>query len=90
MESQQLSSLPHDLGPFSRSRGGSVSRPLVWLHDLDGLAKSSDWPTVSDMLRSFMAFRAGRVLMFAMWLWLGWHLFIRHWEFFLKSPPPGA
>lgn len=55
-----------------------------------GLAKGTEWPTVSDMLRSFMAFRAGRVLMFAMWLWLGWHLFIRHWEFFLQSPPPGG
>ncbi len=36
-----------------------------------GLARSADWPTVSDMLRSFMAFPIGRMLSFAMWLWLG-------------------
>lgn len=51
-----------------------------------GLARGTEWPTVSDMLRSFMAIPVTRVLMFAMWLWLGWHLFIRHWEFFLRTP----
>jgi len=62
---------------------------LVFVWEGIGLARGTEWPTVSDMLRSFMAFWAGRVLVFAMWLWLGWHLFIRHWEFFLQSPPPG-
>jgi hypothetical protein len=51
-----------------------------------GLARGTDWPTVSDMLRSFMQFPVGRVLLLGMWMWLGWHLFIRHWEFFLRSP----
>jgi hypothetical protein len=50
-----------------------------------GLARGEDWPTVSDMLRSFMVYPVGRGLLFAMWLWVGWHLFIRHWEFFLRS-----
>jgi Family of unknown function (DUF6186) len=51
-----------------------------------GLTRGSDWPTVSDMVRSLMAFWPTRVFLFAMWLWLGWHLFIRHWEFFLRPP----
>jgi hypothetical protein len=62
-----------------------VAVAFVW--EGIGLARGTEWPTVSDMLRSFMSFWAGRVLVFAMWLWLGWHLFIRHWEFFLR---PGA
>ena len=51
-----------------------------------GLTRGSDWPTISDMVRSLMASWATRVLLFALWLWLGWHLFIRHWEFFLRPP----
>jgi hypothetical protein len=58
---------------------------LLFLWEGIGLARGSDWPTVSDMLRSFMQFAVLRVLLFAMWLWLGWHLFIRHWEFFLRT-----
>jgi hypothetical protein len=27
----------------------------------------------------------GRVLLFALWLWLGWHLFVRGWSFFLRD-----
>jgi hypothetical protein len=50
-----------------------------------GLARGTDWPTVSDMLRSLMAPAVGRVFLLAMWMWLGWHLFIRHWEFFLRG-----
>jgi len=23
-------------------------------------------------------------VLFALWLWVGWHLFIRGWEFFLQ------
>ncbi|MBI3649363.1 MAG: hypothetical protein HY240_11545 [Actinobacteria bacterium] len=51
-----------------------------------GLSRGADWPTMSDMLRAFMAPAAGRICLFAMWLWLGWHLFVRHWELFLRSP----
>jgi hypothetical protein len=27
----------------------------------------------------------GRFILFGLWLWLGWHLFIRGWAFFLRS-----
>ena len=42
-----------------------------------GIALGSDWPTMSDMLRAFSRLPAGRIVLFAMWLWLGWHLFVR-------------
>ncbi len=56
---------------------------LVW----QGLALVSgpEWPTMSDFFRAIMATAPGRFLVFAVWLWLGWHLFIRGWGFFLRS-----
>jgi len=49
-----------------------------------GLALGPPWPTMSSMLRAFMHPFAGRAVLFGMWLWLGWHLFIRGWSFFLR------
>lgn len=50
-----------------------------------GLARVGDgWPTISDMLRTVNRSTAGRWLLFALWLWLGWHLFVRGWQFFLR------
>jgi len=49
-----------------------------------GLARDG-WPTMSDMIRAFTRPIPGRVVLFGMWLWLGWHVFIRGWEFFLRS-----
>src|SRR5262249_40203945 len=43
------------------------------------------WPTVSDLLRSLTKPVAGRWTFFALWLWMGWHFFIRGWEFFLRG-----
>jgi len=40
-------------------------------------------PSMSAMLRAFMQPVAGRVLLFGLWLWIGWHLFVRGWTFFL-------
>jgi hypothetical protein len=51
-----------------------------------GIALARDgWPTMSDMLRAFTRPLAGRVVLFGMWLWLGWHVFIRGWDLFLRS-----
>ena len=50
-----------------------------------GLARGPEWPTVSDFFRSFMTVPVGRAVLFGLWLWLGWHLFIRGWSFFLRS-----
>jgi hypothetical protein len=49
------------------------------------LALGPPWPTMSSMLRAFMRPPAGRIVLFGVWLWLGWHLFIRGWSFFLRS-----
>lgn len=50
-----------------------------------GMAASSGWPTMSDMLRALTKPILGRWVLFGLWLWLGWHLFIRGWEFFMRS-----
>ena len=49
------------------------------------LANNPQWPTLSDLFRSFMHPVAGRWVLFGLWLWLGWHLFIRGWQFFLRA-----
>jgi hypothetical protein len=51
------------------------------------------WPTVSDLFRSGTRPVYGRWIVFALWLWAGWHFFIRGWEFFLRgkgAEAPGA
>jgi Family of unknown function (DUF6256)/Family of unknown function (DUF6186) len=54
-----------------------------------GLTRNRDgWYTISDLIRVVTATRVGRWLLFAGWLWLGWHLFVRGWRFFLESLPP--
>jgi len=58
-------------------RGGDDSFLLA-------LASGTPWPTMSSMLRAFMRPVAGRAVLFGLWLWLGWHLFIRGWSFFLR------
>ncbi len=37
-----------------------------------------DFPTVGDLLRFCLRPRGGRYVMFAGWLWLGWHFLIRY------------
>jgi hypothetical protein len=49
------------------------------LHPHDG------WPALSDVIRAVMRYPAGRMVMFALWLWAGWHLFVRGWHFFLRA-----
>jgi hypothetical protein len=34
-------------------------------------------PTLADLVRVLLEPRAGRWFLFAGWLWLGWHLFVR-------------
>lgn len=49
------------------------------------LVNGPEWPTLSSMFRDFMRPVAGRFVLFGLWLWLGWHLFVRGWGFFLRS-----
>jgi len=43
------------------------------------------WPSLSHILRSVTDNTAGRWVLFGMWLWLGWHLFVRGWQGFFKA-----
>ena len=49
------------------------------------LHPADDWPTLSEMLRKVTRTIPGRWMLFSVWLWLGWHLFVRGWRFFLRS-----
>jgi hypothetical protein len=46
------------------------------------------WPTLSDIFRVALRPEWSRWLLFAIWLWAGWHFFIRGWTFFLRGPGP--
>ena len=48
------------------------------------------WPSVSDLLRVMSRPVAGRWLLLALWIWLGWHLFVRGWHPLLRGTPPSA
>ncbi|MFI1562244.1 DUF6186 family protein [Streptomyces sp. NPDC020490] len=51
-----------------------------------GLLRAGDaFPTLSDALRAVMRFPAGRWALFALWLWFGWHAFVRGWHFLLRD-----
>jgi hypothetical protein len=43
------------------------------------------WPTFSDLVRVVMRYPPGRWVLFGLWLWFGWHLFVRGWRFFLRA-----
>jgi hypothetical protein len=62
------------IGGFVVVEGVALVRP----HD--------QWPAFSDVMRIVTASNIGRWALFALWLWLGWHLFVRGWQFFLRAP----
>lgn len=50
------------------------------------LVRAQDrWPALSEVLDTVMRHAAGRWVLFALWLWFGWHLFVRGWRFFLRE-----
>jgi hypothetical protein len=54
-----------------------------------GLAFSREgWPSVSDLLRTVSRPVVGRWIVLGLWLWLGWHLFVRGWQPLLRGTPP--
>jgi hypothetical protein len=57
---------------------------LVW-EGLGLVLTQSRWPTLSEMLKTITRSVPGRWTLFAFWLWVGWHLFVRGWRFFLQS-----
>lgn len=40
------------------------------------------WPPITQILRDVIGYPVGRWVLFGLWLWLGWHLFVRT----LQSP----
>jgi hypothetical protein len=82
----------------SRRREVIVVGLTVWVLLLSGivalesvaLVRPHDaWPALSDLLRMVTRSQMGRWIAFGLWLWLGWHLFIRGWDFFLHGAPLG-
>jgi hypothetical protein len=54
-----------------------------------GLAFAREgWPSMSDLLRAVSRPLAGRWILLALWVWLGWHLFVRGWQPLLRGTPP--
>ncbi len=49
------------------------------------LAGIASVPTLSDTFRVIMRYPPGRWALLALWLWFGWHLFIRGWHFLLRG-----
>ena len=50
--------------------------------------RGHQWPTLSDIFRVAMRPEWSRWLLFALWVWAGWHFFIRGWTFFLRGDGP--
>ena len=49
------------------------------------LARVTGVPSFSDVVRLIMRYPVGRWALFALWLWAGWHLFIRRWLILLRT-----
>ncbi|HZD71848.1 MAG TPA: DUF6256 family protein [Actinomycetes bacterium] len=78
-------------GVVSRSRLiGSIGWAVIFgafvSWEAIGLMVGHGWPTLSHVTRAVTRLPVGRWVLFGAWLWLGWHLFIRGWQFFLRGP----
>jgi Family of unknown function (DUF6256)/Family of unknown function (DUF6186) len=49
------------------------------------LARVTGVPSLSDVVRVIMRYPAGRWALFALWLWAGWHIFVRRWQFLFRT-----
>jgi hypothetical protein len=87
--------VPADL--LSRREASTARHPLIgylaWavlfgaLFAWEGLAlaRVTGVPSFSDVVRLVMRYPVGRGALFALWLWAGWHLFVRRWQFLLRA-----
>jgi Family of unknown function (DUF6186) len=41
------------------------------------LSDDDRWPPITEIFRDVIRYPVGRWVLFGLWLWLGWHLFIR-------------
>ncbi len=96
---------PVSADPLPRREAGRARHPvlgyLAWavvfgaLFAWEGLALAgvTGIPSLSDAVRLIMRYPVGRWVLFALWLWAGWHGFIRSWRFLLRAGDgehPGA
>ncbi|HVM11819.1 MAG TPA: DUF6186 family protein [Actinomycetota bacterium] len=65
--------------------GWAVVAAIVLGYQGLALASGPGFPTISDLLGVVTRSLVGRWVLFALWLWLGWHLFVRGWRFFLQG-----
>src|SRR5438067_1138729 len=86
-------------GARTRRMGGPMVGTLGWalifaaMTAWEGLSLSlggKQWPTMSDMARAVTRPVWGRWMFFALWLWFGWHYFMRGWTFPLRGHAPGG
>ena len=87
--------VPGDLLP--RREASTARHPLIgylaWavlfgaLFAWEGLALAqvTGVPSFSDVVRVIMRYPVGRWALFALWLWAGWHIFVRRWQFLLRA-----
>ena len=63
--------------------GWSIVFAAFVLWELGGIVFR--YPRLRDMFGFVTRWPTGRYLLFGLWLWVGWHFFIRGWHFFLRS-----
>ncbi len=56
---------------------------FVW--EALALAGVTGVPALGSVFRAIMRNPVGRWALFALWLWTGWHFFIRGWHFLLRA-----
>ena len=49
------------------------------------LARVTGVPSFSNVVRVIMRYPVGRWALFALWLWAGWYIFVRRWQFLLRA-----
>jgi Family of unknown function (DUF6186) len=69
-----------------RGRSGPVMGVAVWAAIIavflgyQGFCLLSDddrWPPITEIFGDVIRYSPGRWVLFGLWLWLGWHLFVR-------------
>jgi hypothetical protein len=86
--SDSSTSAPRNLHAFGLT-GWIVIVGLALAWEGLGLAFGREgWPSMSDLFRAVSRPVAGRWILLALWLWLGWHFFVRGWHPLLRGAAP--
>jgi Family of unknown function (DUF6256)/Family of unknown function (DUF6186) len=80
---------PREAGPAQHLLVGYLAWAVLFgaLFAWEGLALAqvTGVPSFSDVVRVIMRYPVGRWALFALWLWVGWQLFVRRWLFLLRA-----